>query len=92
MRFVAVNSKYSLVSHIYELGIFNDALTHTHQSCPHSRHAGPEGCLPASSPNIFPLAKENFAKEKMFWNFIFSQNLFVVTLSPEREEKHINLK
>ena len=25
MRFVAVNSKYSLVSHIFELGIFNDA-------------------------------------------------------------------
>ena len=26
MRFVAVNSKYSLVSHIFELGIFNNAL------------------------------------------------------------------
>ena len=24
MRFVAVNSKYSLVSYIFELGIFND--------------------------------------------------------------------
>ena len=26
MRFVALNSKYSLVSHIFELGIFDDAL------------------------------------------------------------------
>ena len=36
------------------------------QSCPNSRHSGPVGCLPA--PNIFPLAKETYAKGKMFWN------------------------
>ena len=36
------------------------------QKCPYSRHSGPVGCLPA--PNIFPLAKETFAKGKMFWN------------------------
>ena len=28
IRFEAVNSKYSLVSHIFEWGIFNDALRH----------------------------------------------------------------
>ena len=32
----------------------------------YSPHSGPVGCLPA--PNIFPLAKETFAKGKMFWN------------------------
>ena len=31
MRFVAVNSKYSLVSYIFELGIFNDAPRHHSQ-------------------------------------------------------------
>ena len=36
------------------------------QSCPYSPQTGPVGCLPA--PNIFPLAKETFAKGKMFWN------------------------
>ena len=36
------------------------------QKCTYSRHSGPVGCLPA--PNIFPLAKETFAKGKMFWN------------------------
>ena len=36
------------------------------QSCIYSPHLGPVGCLPA--PNIFPLAKETFAKVKMFWN------------------------
>ena len=40
------------------------------QKCPYSPHSGPVGCLPA--PNIFPLAKETFAKEKMFWNFLCS--------------------
>ena len=38
----------------------------TTQSCPYSPHSGPVGCLPA--PNIFPLAKETFAKGKMFGN------------------------
>ena len=38
-----------------------------YQSCPYSPHEGPVvECLPA--PNIFPLAKETFAKGKMFWN------------------------
>ena len=34
------------------------------KSCPYSRHSGPVGCLPA--PNIFPSAKETFAKGKCF--------------------------
>ena len=34
------------------------------KKCPYSPHLGPVGCLPA--PNIFPLAKETFAKGKMF--------------------------
>ena len=38
----------------------------TNNKCIYSRHSGPVGCLPA--PNIFPLAKETFAKGKMFWN------------------------
>ena len=45
------------------------------QKCIYSRHSAPVGWLPA--PNIFPLAKENFAKGKMFWNlniFNFSNN------------------
>ena len=37
------------------------------QKCTYSPHSGPVGRLPA--PNIFPLAKETFAKGKMFWNF-----------------------
>ena len=44
-------------------------MTHpdTTKSYPYSPHLGPVvGCLPA--PNIFPLAKETFAKGKMFWN------------------------
>ena len=43
-------------------------MTHSNpnQKCPYSPHLGPVGCLPA--PNIFPLAKETFAKGKMFWN------------------------
>ena len=41
-------------------------LSNATQSCPYSRQTGPVGCLPA--PNIFPLAKETFAKGKMFWN------------------------
>ena len=39
------------------------------QSCPYFPHLGPIGCLPA--PNIFPLAKETFAKGKMFLNDVF---------------------
>ena len=65
MRFVAVNSKYSLVLHIFELGIFNRAPRH-HTKYLKTPHSGPIGCQPA--PHIFPLAKEDFAKEKMFWN------------------------
>ena len=34
------------------------------QKCPYFPHLGPVGCLPA--PKIFPLAKETFAKGKMF--------------------------
>ena len=45
----------------------------TNKSCPYSPHSGPVGCLPA--PNIFPLAKETFAKGKMFWNFHLFVNL-----------------
>ena len=41
-------------------------LSDTSKSCPYSAHSGPVGCLPA--PSIFPLAKETFAKGKMFWN------------------------
>ena len=72
MRFVAVNSKYSLVSHIFELGIFNDLS----KSC---IHLGPVGCLP--TPNIFPLAKETFAKAKMFWNNLTNARVFNITLT-----------
>ena len=38
------------------------------KKCPYSPHLGPVGCLPA--PNIFPLAKETFAKGKMFLNLM----------------------
>ena len=38
--------------------------SNTNKICPYSRHSGPVGRLPA--PNIFPLAKETFAKGKMF--------------------------
>ena len=41
-------------------------LTSPNKKCPYSPHLGPVGCL--SAPNIFPLAKETFAKGKMFWN------------------------
>ena len=38
-------------------------------------HSGSVRCLPA--PNIFPLAKETFAKGKMFWNVKYAKlNLF----------------
>ena len=40
--------------------------TNTSKSCPYSPQTGPVGCL--SAPNIFPSAKETFAKGKMFWN------------------------
>ena len=43
--------------------------TNTNQKCTYSPH---EGCLPA--PNILPLAKETFAKRKMFWNLMFLMN------------------
>ena len=43
-------------------------LSSTTQNCPYSPPSDPVGCLPA--PNIFPLAKETFAKGKMFWNRI----------------------
>ena len=43
------------------------------QKCTYFPHPGPVGCLPA--PNIFPLAKETFAKGKMFWNFHLFVNL-----------------
>ena len=39
-----------------------------YQSCPYSPHSGPVECLPA--PNIFPKAKETFAKGKMVWNIL----------------------
>ena len=48
-------------------------LTSVTQSCSYSPHLGPVGCLPA--PNIFPLAKETFAKGKMFWNFVFKTKI-----------------
>ena len=48
-------------------------LSDTSKSCPYSAHSGPVGCLPA--PSIFPLAKETFAKGKMFWNLIKIQHL-----------------
>ena len=38
--------------------------TDTTQSSPYSPQTGPVGCLPV--PNIFPLAKETFAKWKCF--------------------------
>ena len=38
------------------------------QKCPYSPQTDPVGCLAA--PNIFPLAKETFAKGKMFWNSV----------------------
>ena len=51
-------------------------MTHssTNKSCPYSPHSGPVGCLPA--PNIFPLAKETFAKGKMFWNYKIINNFY----------------
>ena len=50
---MAFNSKYSLVSHILELGIINYRLKNVRIRC-------------LSRPNIFPLAN-TFAKGKMFW-------------------------
>ena len=44
--------------------------TNPNKKCINFPHLGPVGCLPA--PNIFPLAKETFAKGKMFWNFASS--------------------
>ena len=41
-------------------------LPSTSKKCSNFPHSGPVGCLPA--PNILPLAKETFAKGKMFWN------------------------
>ena len=67
MRFVAVISKYSLVSHA-SLG-FLMTRTDPTQKCTFSPHSGPVGCLPA--PNSFHLANE-FAKGKMFCNFWFN--------------------
>ena len=53
------------------------------QSCTYSRHSGPVRCLPA--PNIFPLAKETFAKGKMFWNgVIFLKNRLFSGLQKEQ--------
>ena len=46
--------------------------TNTTHKCTYSPHSGPVVGLPA--PNIFPLAKETFAKGKMFWNYYTSYN------------------
>ena len=43
--------------------------TNVTQKCPYYAHSGPVGYLPV--PNIFPLAKETFAKGKMFRNIIW---------------------
>ena len=43
--------------------------TSVNKSCPYFPQLGPVGCLLA--PNIFLLAKETFAKGKMFWNHVF---------------------
>ena len=64
IKLEALNSKYSLALHIFEWGIFNDALK-LQQKCPNSTQSGQGGCQPAS--NIFPLANK-FAEGKMFWN------------------------
>ena len=44
--------------------------TDVNKKCIYSPHLGSVGRLPA--PNIFPLAKEAFAKGKVFWNHIGS--------------------
>ena len=51
----------------------------TNKSCPYSSHSGPVGFLPA--PNIFPLAKETFAKGKMFWNKLKGDISYVCSVS-----------
>ena len=45
--------------------------TSPYKSCPYFPHLGPVGSLPV--PNIFPSAKETFAKGKMFWNLIMAK-------------------
>ena len=64
MWFVAVNSKYSLISNICELGIFNER-TKPKSKMSEFSSLGPRR-LP-HGPNIFPLANE-FDKGKIFWN------------------------
>ena len=53
------------------------------QKCTYFPHSGPVGCLPV--PNIFPLAKETFAKGKMFWNKKNNNN-------PMLDNKHMCLR
>ena len=71
LQSVAVNSKYSLISHIFELGIFK----HVQKRDPkiYFPHSGPIGCQPAT--NIFSLENE-FAKGKIFWNLVM--NLYCI--------------
>ena len=64
MRFVAVNSKYSLVSHIFELGIFNDAHKPDKKNVVILTIWVPVGDCPGLT---FSLLAKVFAKGKMFW-------------------------
>ena len=54
MRFLAVNSKYTRVSHIYELGVLYDAGKHLPRLPRNFPYSDAVKCHPA--PNIFPLA------------------------------------
>ena len=48
--------------------------------CTYSPHSGPVGCLPA--PNNFPLAKETFAKGKMFCSLKYNPSNEIFTSVP----------
>ena len=61
-------------------------VTSGNQSCPYSPQMGLVGCLPA--PNIFPLAKETFAKGKMLWNYTNIMDAFRYTLFLSQHNYH----
>ena len=66
--------------------------TNTTKKCINTPHSGPEGCLPA--PYILPLAKETFAKGKMFWNrwIVFTEFQVSIVLTWSEDEKKPTVK